>query len=165
MIIRDEQVTDIDLISRLTTEAFKTAPHTQHNEAAIIAALRSGGVLSVSLVAKEASEIIGHIAFSPVSIANQDKGWYGLGPVAVLPQHQGRGIGSALIRAGIERLKSIGANGCVLLGEPEYYHRFGFRRCDELILTGVSADYFMALPFLNTIPTGVVRYHEAFNVT
>ena len=89
--------------------------------------VRRSGHLRISLVAIDGSTIVGHIAFSPVSMENTTFTGLGLAPVAVLPSHQSRGIGGALIRAGIEACRNIGADFVVVLGEPRYYSRFGFQ--------------------------------------
>jgi len=99
----------------------------------------------------------------PVSISDGATGWFGLGPIAILPQHQRRGIGSRLVRAALRLLRSRGACGCVVLGEPHYYRRFGFQADPGLILPGVPPEYFLALSFDSSQPRGTVTYHEAFN--
>lgn len=102
------------------------------------------------------------MAFSPVTIDGQDRGWFGLGPVAVELKQQGIGIGSKLIRTGLARLRAAGANGCVVLGEPDYYRRFGFRADGRLIYPGPLPQYFQALAFGADVPSGIVAYHPAF---
>ncbi|RGD91176.1 GNAT family N-acetyltransferase [Acinetobacter sp. SWAC57] len=165
IIIRDEQPKDIEAIDTLTRAAFLNAEHTSHTEQFIVNSLRKSGQLTISLVAVENGEIVGHVAISPVSISTGATGWYGLGPISVCPTKQGLGIGSQLILASLEKLKQVGAKGCVLLGDPNYYHRFGFRSYLELVLPGVPSEYFQALSFNGEIPQGVVSYHDAFNAT
>ena len=128
-------------------------------------ALRNSGQLTLSLVAEYNNEVMGHIAFSPVSISAGSTGWYGLGPVSVQPEYQAQGVGSKLINDGLAALKDLGAAGCVLLDEPEYYGRFGFKADSKLVLENVPAEYFQVLAFSKTIPTGSVVYAEAFNAT
>jgi putative acetyltransferase len=90
-------------------------------------------------------------------------GWYGLGPLSVLPFLQGQGLGSTLVGKGLAQLESRGARGCVVLGEPAYYRRFGFRSSSRLVAEGLPPEYFMFLPFgENAPPTGIVLYHPAF---
>lgn len=163
--IRNEQTSDIQAIFNLTEVAFKDQQYSSHTEQFIVNALRNSGQLTLSLVAEYNDEVIGHIAFSPVSISDGSTGWYGLGPVSVLPKYQGQGVGSKLINDGLAALKNLGAAGCVLLGEPEYYGRFGFRADSRLVLENVPAEYFQVLAFSETIPTGSVVYAEAFNAT
>ena len=167
MPIRLEQPGDADAIRALTTEAFATAPHSSGTEAAIVDGLRAAGELTLSLVAVEdgetSGEILGHVAFSPVTIDGAEHGWFGLGPVSVRPGRQRGGIGSVLIREGLRRLRENGAAGCVLLGDPAYYGRFGFVNDPALVLEGVPPEYFMRLGFGAELPAGTVRYHAAFD--
>jgi putative acetyltransferase len=162
VLIRSETPADREEIEALTASAFLNAPHTSHTEQYIVAALRSAGKLSVSLVAEADGSLIGHVAISPVSISDGTPGWFGLGPISVLPQYQRQGIGSRLMREALRILSERGACGCVVLGEPEYYGRFGFRADPDLVLPGVPAEYFQALPFDSSRPRGTVTYHEAF---
>lgn len=167
MLIRPEQPGDIEAIRALTTEAFATAPHSSGTEAAIVDGLRAAGALTLSLVAVEgdetSNEILGHAAFSPVTIDGEERGWFGLGPVSVRTGRQRGGIGSELIREGLRRLRENGAGGCVLLGDPGYYGRFGFAADPTLVLEGVPPEYFMRLGFGAELPAGTVRYHAAFD--
>ncbi|WP_089177373.1 N-acetyltransferase [Bosea sp. AS-1] len=163
MPIRLEQPGDADAIRALTTEAFATAPHSSGTEVAIVDGLRAAGELTLSLVAVEDGEIVGHVAFSPVTIDGAERGWFGLGPVSVRPGRQHSGIGSELIREGLRRLRENGAGGCVLLGDPAYYGRFGFANDPALVLEGVPPEYFMRLGFGAEQPAGTVRYHAAFD--
>lgn len=160
--IRTEEASDAATIEALILAAFRDAPHTDHNEHCIVDALRRAGALSVSLVAEEHGSILGHVAFSPVALSRGDTGWYGLGPVSVEPRHQGQGIGSRLIERGLSALRERAAAGCVVLGEPQYYGRFGFRAKTDLVLPGVPPEYFQALPLGGPLPSGTVAYHEAF---
>lgn len=163
IIIRDEQIEDIEAIEKLTKAAFQNAEHTSYTEHFIVNSLRNHGQLTISLVAVEDSSIIGHIAISPVEISSGEIGWYGLGPISVHPDKQGYGIGSLLMKESLEKLKQFGAQGCVLLGDPRYYSRFGFKNYPELILPDVPSEYFQALTFSGNIPKANVKYHEAFN--
>ena len=163
MLIRPEQPEDTDAIRALTTEAFASAPHSSGTEAAIVDGLRAAGALTLSLVAIEGNEIVGHVALSPVTIDGAARGWFGLGPVSVRPGRQRGGTGSELIREGLWRLRENGAGGCVLLGDPAYYGRFGFANDPALVLEGVPPEYFMRLAFGAALPAGTVRYHAAFD--
>ena len=162
MILRPERPDDIDAIRRLTETAFKTAPHAAGTEHLIIDRLRAAGALALSLVAEADGAVVGHVAFSPVSISDGSADWYGLGPISVNPARQGEGIGGKLIREGLERLKALGAAGCVLLGEPAYYRRFGFAADAKLTLDGVPPEYFMHVAFSPVYGGGTVSYHPAF---
>ena len=163
IVIRNETNTDFDAITRVTVEAFKTLAISNHTEQFIIEALRSAGVLSVSLVAeKDGRHVIGHIAFSPITISDGTENWYGLGPVSVLPEYQQRGVGKALIREGLLRLKKMGAGGCCVVGHPDYYMKFGFKIVRELAVENVPPEVFFALPFEAFIPRGTVMFHDGF---
>lgn len=86
--------------------------------------------------------------------------WFG--PISVSPAYQGMGIGAKLMNEALRRLRALGASGCVVLGEPAYYGRFGFRAEPTLVLPDVPPEYFQAVAFGGEIPTGAVSYHEAF---
>jgi predicted N-acetyltransferase YhbS len=161
-VIRPERAEDAAAISVLTEKAFRDHPHSDHTEARIIEDLRQAGALSLSLVAEAENKVVGHIAFSPVQVSDGTQGWYGLGPMAVLPAHQGQGIGRALVEAGLASLRELDAAGCVVLGEPRYYGRFGFRSNAECMLEGVPPGYFQVLVFGSHTARGLFRYHQAF---
>ncbi|MCU4349511.1 N-acetyltransferase [Acinetobacter lactucae] len=165
IIVRDEEITDIEAIEKLTKAAFQNAEHTSHTEHFIVNSLRTHGQLTISLVAIEDGTIIGHVAISPVEMSSGEIGWYGLGPISVHPDKQGCGIGSLLMNKSLQKLKQLGAQGCVLLGEPSYYSRFGFKNYPELVLPNVPTEYFQAVTFSGNIPKANVKYHEAFNAT
>lgn len=166
MKIRAENHSDIKEIESLTYRAFVNHPHhepgAKPTEHLIVNKLRDAKVLSLSLVCEDQTGIIAHIAFSPVVINGEQSVWYGLGPVSVMPERQGEGIGGALIREGLSQLKTQGIEGIVLLGEPKYYSRFGFESQPNLTLPGVPSEYFLALSLANNIPMGEVAYHSAF---
>lgn len=163
IVIREESETDIPTISDITLAAFQPLDISSHTEHFIIDALRAAGALSVSLVAEVDGRIVGHIAFSPVTMSDGSEGWYGLGPVSVHPDFQRQGIGKALINEGLARLKGMNAKGCCLVGHPEYYRQFGFVNTDALAYEGVPAEYFFVLPFDESVPQGMVVFHEGFN--
>ncbi len=165
ILIRDETKDDADIISEVTAAAFETLEISSHTEQFIVAALRAAGALSVSLVAEVDGRVVGHIAFSPISISDGTPGWYGLGPVSVLPDCQQMGIGKALIREGLARLKALGARGCCLVGHPEYYTKFGFKNVAGLSHEGVPPEVFFALSFDGSYPQGMVTFHEGFGAT
>lgn len=162
IIIRNETSADIHAIAEITAAAFKTLAISDQTEQFIIAALRAAGALTVSLLAELNGQIVGHIAFSPVTLSDGCPNWYGLGPVSVLPEYQRRGIGSALIHEGLSRLKNLNAQGCCLVGHPEYYQRFGFKNTKGLALEGVPEEVFFALAFDGHYPQGIVEFHAGF---
>lgn len=163
IVIHPETKADINAITDVTVSAFAPLEFSSHTEQFIIDALRAANALSLSLVAELDGRVVGHIAFSPVTISDGSHDWYGLGPVSVLPEYQMKGIGKALIEEGLARLKSMGARGCVLVGHPGYYTKFGFRNTPELAFEGVPPEVFFALSFDGRMPQGTVTYHAAFS--
>ena len=161
--LRLEKPSDIQSIHEITIAAFLDAPHTDHTEQFIVKALRDSGELTISLVAEDSAQIVGHVALSPVTISDGSTDWYGLGPISVRPNEQGKGIGSKLMHSALAELKCLKANGCVLLGDPSYYHRFGFEPLDGLVFPDVPPEYFQALLLQGTHPKGTVTYHESFS--
>jgi len=163
VLIRDEADVNIDTIGEVTAEAFKSLDISNQTEQFIIEALRDADALTISLVAEVDGHIIGHIAFSPVTISDGTRDWYGLGPVSVLPDYQRQGVGKALVQEGLTRLGDINAKGCCLVGHPHYYRKFGFKNVTELVHEGVPQEVFFALTFNGHIPRGKVIFHEGFN--
>lgn len=162
MVIRNETDADIGAITEITIAAFETLEISNHTEQFIIDALRAAEALAVSLVAELDGRIIGHIAFSPVTISDGTQNWYGLGPVSVSPEYQRKGVGKTLIQEGLSRLKSMNAQGCFVVGHPEYYRKLGFRNVPGLAIEGVPPEVFFALPFGAHTPKGTVTFHDGF---
>ena len=163
--IRNEHAEDLKQITAVTVAAFEQAEHSSHTEQFIVDALREAGQSIVSLVAVDEDQVVGHVVISPVTVSTGAAGWYGLGPISVLPAWQGRGVGAALMKAALRDLQKQGAAGCVVLGDPAYYSRFGFIANTGLVLPGVPQAYFQALSFRGEFPAGLVEYHPAFNAT
>ena len=165
ILIRSERATDAESISQVTYAAFLGKFSDHPTEHLIVDGLRGAGMLTLSLVADADGKILGHVAFSPVTINNEFIGWYGLGPVSVVPELQKQGIGSKLIRAGLAKLRELDAKGCVLEGSPDYYQRFGFKPYAGLTYHASPApEFFMALPFQEEVPAGRVEFHKSFYV-
>lgn len=165
MQIRKERPEDAGAIEAITTEAFENAPHRGGNEARIVEALRHSGGLALSLVASDDHGApIGHVAFSPVRIDERPGGWFALGPISVRSGRQRSGIGGALIREGLARLGGVSAQGCVLLGDPAYYGRFGFVGGDALTYFRHPNPYLQWLVLGGPCPHGDVTFHPAFDV-
>lgn len=160
--IRPERPADAPAIRAITAAAFEGVPFSDQSEPDIVDGLRAAAALSVSLVAVEHGEVIGHVAFSPVTIPVAEGRWHGLGPVSVRPDQQGRGVGQALIRQGLDQLRATGAAGCVVLGAPAYYGRFGFESDPAVSYGGASSPYLQRLIFQGPPPEGDVLYHPAF---
>jgi putative acetyltransferase len=165
MQIIPERAGDAGAIRAVTQAAFASLAHSQQTEAAIVDALRASGALTVSLIAVEGDEVLGHAAISPGNIDCGAQGWFGLGPVSVLPGRQGEGIGARLIRDALKRLQASGGVGCVVLGDPGYYARFGFEAQPGLVYGGAPAEYFQALAFRGGYPAGQVTYHDSFEAS
>jgi putative acetyltransferase len=165
VIVRPEQPADADAIRAVTQAAFAGRHYSSGTEAAIIDALRGAGALTISLVAEKGGAVVGHIAFSPVSIDGAASAWFGLGPVSAAPEWQGGGVGSALVTEGLARLRAQGAAGCVLIGDPRYYRRFGFERSASLTYPGAPAAYFQHIAFADARPSGAVAFHPAFDAS
>lgn len=164
ILIRTEQNGDYAHVRAINAAAFETS-----TEANLVDLLREQAKPSVSLVAEKNNVILGHIMFSPVSLSGHpDLKIMGLGPMAVAPKHQREGIGSALVKAGLEHCKLLNFIAVVVLGHPEYYPRFGFAPSTRF---GIASEYevpeevFMALelqPMALKGKTGTVKYHAAF---
>ena len=162
ILVRDEAATDVAAITEVTIAAFNTLAISNHTEQFIIEALRAAGALTLSLVAEIDGRVVGHIAFSPVTISDGTRHWYGLGPVSVLPEYQRKGIGKALIQEGVSRLKALGAKGCCLVGHPDYYRKLGFENAAGFVHEGVPQEVFLALSFDGRLPRGEVKFHDGF---
>jgi predicted N-acetyltransferase YhbS len=163
--MRRELPSDAGDIEAVTIAAFASAEHSSGTEQSIVRALRDSGQLAVSLVAEVDGRIVGHVAASPVTISSGASAWYGLGPVSVVPAQQGKGVGSMLVDRALAELRTRGAAGCVVLGEPGYYARHGFKADSGLVLPGVPAEYFQAMAFDGTVAVGQVAYHASFEAT
>lgn len=164
MLVRAEREEDRGAVRAVHVAAFEAS-----SEADLVEALREQAEPVVSLVAEDNRAIIGHIMFSPVSLSgHHGLEMMGLAPMAVAPEHQRRGIGSTLVRAGLERCKQLGFIAVVVLGHPEYYPRFGFSPSTHFGIRSeydVPAEVFMVRelqPAALSGKTGTVKYHAAF---
>jgi len=168
MKIRHEILADKETISNIHYTAFKNhpqhAPGAEPTEHLIVERLRTANAMTLSLVAEKGNDLLGHIAFSVAPIGYITGGWHLLGPVGVLPEHQGKGVGSALICEAIIILQANTASGIVLVGDPAFYQRFGFRNHEGLNYPGVPNQYVLALPLTGNgnVPKGDIVAHEAF---
>ncbi len=161
--IRPECSHDAEAIGQLIRSAFLGMPYADGDEAELVEALRAQNALSISLVAEREGTIVGQVAFSPARAPGGTPGWYALGPAAVLPAYQRGGIGSALIRTGLQAVFELGASGCILTGDPAYYSRFGFKLSPESAPPGEPAEFFMIKMLRGKLPVGPIRFHEAFS--
>ena len=162
--VREERPGDEAAIRRVVGAAFTDHPHSEGTEPAIVDRLRSDGDLVLSLVTEQEGAMVGHAAYSAAILSNGEQGWFALGPIGVLPERQGQGIGRMLVEAGAAMLKARGAKGIVLLGDPELYARFGFVRGTPLSIAGPLAGYFQVLPFVKEVPEAQVRFARAFSL-
>lgn len=165
IIIRTEREADFSAVDSLIAAAFAGKPYSSGTESLIAEALRASGDLSLSLVAERQGEVVGQVMFSPVTINEAPSSWHCLGPVAVSPRCQQEGIGSRLIEDGLARLRTMGSRGCVLVGDPGYYARFGFRPASALVARDAPTEYFQVLPFKTDVPVGTLDFHPAFGVS
>ncbi|WP_420862366.1 GNAT family N-acetyltransferase [Algirhabdus cladophorae] len=161
MLIRAEKLGDAEAIHDITAMAFAPKAFSDGTEAALPAALNADGDMVLSLVAVD-TEIVGHVAFSTVTFDGRDMGWIGLGPVAVHPDRQLQGIGSALITQGLDQIKALGAKGCVLVGDPKYYHRFGFVGDGALRYQDLPVELVQWVSFDGSAPKGILGFAPAF---
>ncbi len=162
IVIRNETNADVGPMTEVTVAAFRTLEISNNTEQFIIMALRAAEARTVSLVAERDGHVIGHVAFSPVTISDGTSNWYGLGPVSVLPVHHRKGVGTALIQEGLSRLKKLNAAGCCVVGHPDYYRKFGFENVIGLVHEGVPSEVFFVLSFDRHTPRGTITFHEGF---
>ena len=139
IIIRQETISDIQAITDVTIAAFRTVEISNKTEQFIINALRKEDALSISLVAEFEDQIVGHVAFSPVTISDGSEGWYGLGPVSVLPDYQRQGIGKEMITKGLSMLQDMDAYGCVLVGGSALLQAIRFYQSSTIVTRGSAS--------------------------
>ena len=158
--IRNEDIKDLEQVRAILRAAFPTDA-----ESRLVDLLRANGKAVVSLVALEHDRVLGHILFSPVTTTPpSDTKGIGLAPVAVDPAVQSRGIGSRLIREGLRLCEQLGFDYCVVLGAPEYYHRFGFEKASPFDIQNEYEvdDEFMIAHFSDRKVKGLVKYAPEF---
>jgi len=164
MHIRQEKASDRAAVHAVNVGAFESLA-----EANLVDALRERARALVSLVAEHDEAIVGHILFSPVTLAGHDDlRIMGLAPMAVSPTHQRKGFGSALVREGLHECRRLGCGAVVVLGHAEYYPRFGFVASTRF---GIRSQYdvpeeaFMVIELERGYlagKSGTIRYHAAF---
>jgi len=160
--IRGELPEDYSAIHAVTEFAFRGMPFADGDEPEVIDRLRSTGALALSLVAIIDQQVVGHIAFSTATIADNTHPWFALGPVSVSPELQRQGIGSALIESGMAEIENRGALGCILTGNPGYYRRFGFELAPQNVPTSEPEEFFMLKRLTPICPVGTFRFDQAF---
>jgi putative acetyltransferase len=165
MRIRPETPADIPAIRDVNIAAFLKHPFSHQTEHLIVEELRRAGALSVSLVAEDdAGRLLGHIAFSPCKIGGKECRYYMLGPIAVWPDMQRRGVGKALVARGMIELTKLGARGCVLVGDPAYYPKVGFVNDDAITMEGLPHEVIFVRAISGPVPHGEIQDHPAFHV-
>lgn len=169
--IRRERAADHGAVGHVLRAAFPTGA-----EAVLVEALRAAGDAAVALVAERRTgggdpAIVGHVLFSPVTVTPPGDGpvatGLGLAPLAVLPSDQRRGVGAALVAAGLDACRARGCGFVVVLGDPRYYGRFGFRRASDAHVANEygAGEGFMVLELVpGGLPRegGLARYAPAF---
>lgn len=163
--IRKERPADIDAIHQLNLSAFEDGP-----EASLVDKLRLSCNEFLSFVALKNETIVGHILFTPATIDGSSSIGMGLAPIAVLPSEQKNGIGSKLVRHGLDYLESDGCPFVIVLGHPKYYPRFAFEPASKYQLCsqweGVPDDAFMIVVFNSGVlpkAGGIARYRDEFD--
>ena len=157
--IRQEEPSEEAAITDVVACAFAGKPYADDSDQHLVTGLRDAGALVLSLVAVTGKSVIGQVALSPAKVG--EGRYLCLGPVAVLPEHQGCGIGSALIEHALGVAQVYGRDGVVLMGNPAYYSRFGFQKFADVTYAGDGAEYVQVLPF-GPPPEGEVQFHPVF---
>ncbi len=160
--VRSERPGDEAAIYRATEAAFKGRPYAEGDEQDLVNRLRKLGQLSLSLVAIDHEDLVGQVTFSPVKLSDGSQPWFALGPISVIPDRQGEGIGGQLIRAGLDEIDHMGALGCVLTGNPLYYQRFGFALATRNVPVEESAAFFQLKLIRAERAEGSFSFHPAF---
>jgi putative acetyltransferase len=160
--IRPERESDHAAIRAVTEAAFAGRPYADGDEQDVIDRLRAAGALSLSLVASSDGPVVGQVSFSPASLDGRAAPWCALGPVSVAPHRQREGIGSRLIEAGLAEMQRRSAHGCILVGDPAYYARFGFAPAPAHCPDREPATNFMLKLLGTTRPEGRFAFHGAF---
>jgi putative acetyltransferase len=161
-LIRPERPDDSAAIGFVIRAAFLGKPYAAGDEAELVEALRRKNALVVSLVAELQGSVVGQVALSPAFASDGAAGWYALGPVSVLPEYQSRGIGAALVHEGLQAITKLGANGCILTGDPAYYARFGFALAPSNAPSQEPSEFFMIKLLEGQRPTGPICFDAAF---
>ena len=161
--IRPENTSEGTVIRNVLFHAYNDHQYSERKEHRVVDALRHSDAHTLSLVAEDPKRgVVGHLSVSPVAINGEDMGWYCIGPVGVLPEEQKKGVGTALLRRAVRTMDSMGAEGLVLIGNPAYSKRFGFRNDSRLTIPELQPEQVMILPLGKEVPTGIVELHPAF---
>ncbi len=159
---READVKDADAIATVIGVAFTASRFGLHNEITVARTLLGQTPLCCAMLAEDGTGPVGCAVVSPVTISGHASHWYGLGPVAVVPGRQQQGIGSRLVQGVLAHLQAHRAAGCVVLGSPALYGRFGFQEDPGLTLPGYDRAHFLVLRWRDRHASGSVRYHPVF---
>lgn len=160
--VREERPGDEAAIRAMVLAAFEGHPYSDGDEADVIDRLRKDGDLLLSLVAVEAGEVLGQVTYSTARLSSGEEGWMVVGPVAVAPAAQGRGIGRALMETGEAVMRDQGAKGITVLGDPLLYARFGYMQHTAMTLPGELGEYLQVKSFGAEIPATEISYAPGF---
>jgi len=161
-LVRNEKYSDHVAIAKLARRAFASMTFSDHTEQDMIDRLRRRGRLSLSKVVEHEGLLVGYVAFSKMLYNKLEANWSALGPIAVEPAHQRKGIGAALIKACIDELSRGSAEGIALVGDLVYYSRFGFVVSPAHAPKGEPAEYFQLLALKGRVPQRALVFDSAF---
>ena len=172
MIIREENKHDYDKVYELIEESFKNEKLSDHDEQNLVNRLRRSDefIKELSMIATDHENIVGHIMLTKIIILDKEISHdsLALAPVSVLPEYQGKGIGSLLIKTAIKKAKELGYNSIVVLGHDKYYPKFGFEKASNYEIIApfeVPDEAFMVLELREESlkhVRGMVQYSKAF---
>jgi putative acetyltransferase len=162
LFIRQEHPEDFADIRDVTQRAFTPMPFYDGHDQDLPERFRKAGELQLSLVAVLEDKVVGHVALTKATHESQEQGWFALGPIAVEPEWQRKGIGTALIAQARNWLQSQKAKGCILMGDPGYYTRHGFKVMPDHCPVGEPSEYFMALQLDGPVPKGRFAFSRLF---
>jgi putative acetyltransferase len=163
--IRVEKPQDVDQIYNITKRAFAPMPFADGNDQHLTNRFRDAGELRLSLVAVIGDTVVGHVALTVAQHESGETGWFALGPIAVEPSLQRKGIGSALIAEVKRWLNIANAHGCILVGDTNYYPRHGFELMPDHCPLTEPQEYFMVLKLVQSIPPGRFAFSPLFYET
>ncbi len=162
VLIRPERPEDIQAIHDVTKRAFATMSYAGGDEQLLPARFRKAGALALSLVAELDGKIVGQLTLTPAFAADESPGWFALGPISVAPETQKQGIGTKMIEAAKAWMREKSAAGCVLIGNPTYYSRFGWLGFPDIAPEGEPPEFYQILPLGVAEPATIVSFHPLF---
>lgn len=159
-----ESPMDHEAVYAILRRAFADKDYSRFQEETVVKALRQVKAIKNAYVAEVDNNLVGYLALSEVSINGNDfdMTWYGVGPMAVLPEYQRQGIGSALINRILFQLRQTDIGGLILVGDHGYFKRFGFQPSNSMVAQGIPQESILIYPFRKTLPVGELWFHSAF---